>query len=538
MGLSARWDEFKKVLIECLKCNGFQHKDGLFFSSDNGRSFFVLPLCKIEDLRDFRKKNNDDFYSPAIFLISGEHENPYKDNRCLNKDILTEYFGNPKFGNIIEAIFFAEINNLDHKNDRVLDATSSSFWDDLLKVLNDNTIDTFLGKYRGFFYKTFVDYYFLDDIDIRKDEAEIEIRIPKVEAGTTSRLYETGKVRCKDLIERAESAYCRLNAIEYIDLRHRVENEVFRAPVPFPLQELIDAKNDIRRAASSPLKLLLIDNKRDKLNPLIKLIKDFDLVDLFALEMIGENDETFDHDRFKSIREESVTKTYANEIYREIGDAHFILLDFFLNRENTYLAFDFIKDIAEIKKKEGDYSTTWYFITSAVYDSVVKYSQSGLLAEYYESAVVNAGDDPTNKKRQIIFVYKLLTFIQARIRSFKGFHDSVIDSKFLNCTTKECENTQCLIENQNLFRKYLAEFGEIIKIFPGKETEEKQFRETVELLDSTVNQFLWLPEADWPMIQRQIEFVNSKLTGISGSKNMEFSCSHIKCEIEKRSNIY
>ena len=382
----------------------------------------------------------------------------------------------------------------------------------------------------------------------------------------------------KLLLNKAQEIYNSLNNSDIGTSSHTVPHELFLAPVPFPLQDFFDVKlelgKELRKSGTqNKIRLLLIDNKTDKFKKqtkptIIEALEAFGIDDLFDIEMIGiekHDSKNFNPDyeefQFKKFRDkkelenleekeyyqnviqkykykEGLVKTYSELIYNKIRSFHFILLDFFLNGENTYFAFDFIKDIAKIKNEKQDSSTTWYFITSAVYGSVVNYSQSGLLAEYYESAVVNAGDDPTNKKRQIIFLYKLLTFIQARIRSFKGFHDSVIDSTFLNCITKECKNTQCLIENQNLFRKYLAEFGEIRKVFPGKETEEKQFKETVELLDSTINQFLWLPEADWPMIQQQIEHINSRLEDIDDFKNRRFSCNYIREEIRKRSDIY
>ena len=61
-------------------------------------------------------------------------------------------------------------------------------------------------------------------------------------------------------------------------------------------------------------------------------------------------------------------KTYVDLVYERIRSCHFVLLDFFLNRQNTYLAIDFIQKIARIKRDKGDYTTTWYFIASAAYD--------------------------------------------------------------------------------------------------------------------------------------------------------------------------
>ena len=548
----------------------------------NDDDIVVIPLFEkdgseiksngLDIVKYLRGKNGYKFNT--IFLVLSEqdipdHLHPEKNMHYYAETLL----GNPEFGNVDKAVLLGEIiykkkkkeaqnekksyENKEYMN--IINLQERDALERLAKLIKQDikllSIDKDLRKS---YYSTFVEYY------------ECMENGEKVLNDCATKLEVLGK---------AQDIYNELNHPDIGTSRHAVPYELFLAPVPFPLQDLFDARhgieNELKKGGDrNKIKLLLIDNKLDKVvgndgscnGELIKIL--FGLpVSMFEFEMLGEAcksaNQTFGEktgeiqkekeclrfrdfkkslNKFISTKEDVSQKDkkdlYAWRVYDKIISFNFILLDFFLNKENTYLAFDFIKDIAKIKKKEGDFSTTWYFITSAVYDSVVKYSQSGLLAEYYESAVVNAGDDPTNKKRQIIFVYKLLTFIQARIRSFKGFHDSVMASKLLNCTKKECKNTQCLIENQTLFRKYLAEFGEIIKIFPGEEAEEKQFRETVELLDSTINQFIWLPEADWPMIQRQIEHINSRLEDIDDFKNRRFSCNYIREEIGNRSDIY
>jgi hypothetical protein len=435
----------------------------------------------------------------------------------------------------------------------------------------------------------------------------LESKKEKNETELYKKLSKLNEHDVDSLITCADIIYCYLNDIKYNDFTHRVDHELFRAPIPFPLQELIDAKNEIEKKLNKgdkdkKIRLLLIDNRSDnkfisedrnspKPKSLCNLLfsKDggFGLGDIFEIQMLGksvykkkdednvpqfyQNDidtklsnysvfegecQKFKFEKFKNKKSlekcekeyhkafidkqnESVIENYADLVYHKIKDADFVLLDFFLDNDDTYLAFDFIKDMAEIKKHEGDSSTTWYFITSAVYDSVVKYSQSGLLAEYYESAVVNAGDDPTNKKRQIIFLYKLLTFINARLNSFKGYKDSIMKCRMFNKTcgynNDYCrEPEKCLFPVQSLCRKYTAEYNEITKIFPR--TKEKEFKEIVELLESIITQFLWLPEADWQSIQHQIDYINAKLKSIGEEK--KFSCSYILDEIKKRSNIY
>jgi hypothetical protein len=280
---------------------------------------------------------------------------------------------------------------------------------------------------------------------------------------------------------------------------------------------------------------------------------------------LGEK-ENFVYTRFKKGLDEIYTtkdfdreRNHAWEVYKKIKDSHFVLLDFFLNEEDTYLAFDFIRDMADIQRQQGDVSTTWYFITSAVYDSVVKYSQSGLLAEYYESAVVNAGDDPTNEKRQIIFIYKLLTFINARIKSFSRYKDLIFermlserkdDKERPECCVKvrknesgekhedpacqgECGKNKCLEEMQTAIKRYLTEYDNIYSLFYD---EKDEYKTIVELLDDTITKFLLLPEADWQIIQHQIDYINAKLRKAKGKR--QFSCSYINKEIEQRSEIY
>ena len=51
-------------------------------------------------------------------------------------------------------------------------------------------------------------------------------------------------------------------------------------------------------------------------------------------------------------------------------------------------------------------------------------------------------------------------------------------------------------------------------------------------LESIITDFLWLPEADWVIIQKQLDFLSNKFP------DHDFSCEHIKQELIKRSNIY
>ena len=542
----------------------------------NGREIKSNGLKIIKDLR---KKKGYKFN--VIFLVLSKQDipdyfHPEKEMHYYVENLL----GNPKFEDedVGKAVFLGEIIYKNKKKEQLNEKASYEDMeyaniinlqehDELKHLANSlNDFSPIDKKLREKYYDIFVTYY--DGLGGKE----------------------------KEKLKEAQKIYNDLSGIQLSP--HSDKYELFKAPIPFPLLELINAKKQINNNLTKDgkvkpklIKLLLIDNKIDKIKSsnskqtLINVIDTFDLNSMFTIEMLGNivykkgafykmevnngrvkiksydinelakssNDkkaELFDYKEFKNDLKKIFRNkvdgddNYAIKVYEKIKNCNFVLLDFFLNTENTYLAFDFIKDIAEIKKKEGDYSTTWYFITSAVYDSVVKYSQSGLLAEYYESAVVNAGDDPTNKNRQIIFIYKLLTFIQSRIKSFKSLRNAIVTCKLLNCDKeKKCsqkEATECLSGYQSLLRKYVGEFDEILQIFKGWKKEEEKFKEVVELMGSTVNQFIWLPEADWSMIQMQIENINSRLKHLEDFKVKDrvFSCKYILKEIKTRSEIY
>lgn len=617
------WTVFKDALTLYLEAEGCKPIKGERYFQKDERKFFILPMCELEKLRDLRKETPD-YDSPVIFLISGESERPDVYNKKMPKNHRKELFGNPEFGNISKAILPAEIitttskdSNVYRSFQNVVKVLDKAFPENVIKLLkNREDIAIDYGKYRQEFYKTFVEYYYIDDFNLRNiDPRDVGIYFKaildkmvqsefivryvtdkegkKKETELYKKLSKLNGHDVDSLITCADIIHCYLNDINYNDFTHRVDHELFRAPIAFPLHELVDAEKEIktklRNNNKNKIKLLLIDNKINKVineeaeqNTLGGLFHNFavnnkvknnSLGDFFKLQMLGnpgwttmselsnignfkdEESETFKFDEFgKELKTYKLSNSenqslkkfeYLSNVYDRIKKAHFVLLDFFLNEENTYLAFDFIRDIADIKRKQGDVSTTWYFITSAVYDSVVKYSQSGLLAEYYESAVVSAGDDPTNKKRQIIFLYKLLTFINARLNSFKGYKDSIMKCSMFN---KACDHNnaycrkpeKCLFPVQSLCRKYTAEYNEITEIFPG--TKEKEFKETVELLESITTQFLWLPEADWPMIQRQIEHLNIRFEKETSDNpdetEIKFCCKYILKELQKRSEIY
>ena len=598
------WKNIHKATGAYLISKGYENinNDELYRDS-NGFSFFVLPLREMARLYRLRKKLNN-YESPVLFLVGSENEYPIRTNYALPKEDKEKLLGNPKYGNIEQAILKAElIKNC--SNDASV--TGYDGYVNLICVINEKFPDNLLNavskifrcqlcensqKLRQQFYETFVGYYFPsewpDDSGLREPK--------NMPISTIFTDWPCEAQTLKDLYNSIDFLYCKLNGIPYSDRslndrKHSVEYEFMRAPIAFELQGLIDARGSLRKTSCSQMRLLLIDNhaeitegaeKRNKFiagdamngyspGPLCELLvagtdnDQYGLKGLFQIQMLGniifkardgdgqpgffdsddcklDNDCTFNAAREQfNFRSFLYDERYKEFVYEKVRQAHFVLLDFFLDEHNTYLAFDFIHKISEIKRDKGDPSTTWYFITSAVYDSVVKYSQSGLLAEYYENAVVNAGDDPTNPKRQIIFLYKLLTFIQARIKSFEVFEEGVLKNKVFTCKEKTpnpgCTScTRCLQQISSIPRKYLAEYEEVAKVFPSLAKEE--VKKVAELIIIIIDQFYWLPEADWAMIQMQIQLLNKTINELKGYNKTEFKCEYILKELCKRSKIY
>jgi len=590
----------------------------------------LCPLFEIENNQLFPKGlsnihsklyKNSKFNFNTIFLIANRSDvpdpfNPHKDMTYYAKNLIR----NPKFGWRGKALLMLELIFKHKEVINIVDIYSERLLDDiLLAIMAVKEIAQFKGYYRwrARFYETFVKFY--DNFE-NANKTHIDWNAPEKLEDPAFITDEQEKNITWENLYQTNDFYNYLNGtLKQRQNAHHVPLELFRAPIPFPLQELVNAKNEIGKelkkgGMNKKIKLLLIDNRSDnkfiskngnspKAQSLCNLLfsenNGFDLGDIFEIQMLGntvykkkngisgfyekyekdippinrfeEDYENFKLKRFKeseSLKEPEIeyhkrfiggknninvrSDTYFDLVYQKVKDAHFVLLDFFLDDDDTYLAFNFINDLCAMKKERNDTFTTWFFITSAVYDSVVKYSQSGLLAEYYESAVVSAGDDPTNNKRQIIFLYKLLTFINARLKNFcnlqKTIYDRLLKNKDKDCEhwdkqEKKCKKNgiKCLEkEILGVIRRYLNEFNDVKDIFFPDETEIEKWQDIVELLENVIKQFIWLSEADWYMIQHQIDFINNKLGGLQDRslKKCKFSCKYIIEELKDRSEVY
>ena len=357
---------------------------------------------------------------------------------------------------------------------------------------------------------------------------------------------------------------------------------------PFFLWEFIKIKRKIEswtKKDNRKIRLFLIDDKLEKFKEedggegsLFKAFFEFSIENLFEVTMMGNeimktnNEGEPKPDFIKSnndhqLKNEFCFKSfltddeYANKVNRRIKKSDFILLDFVLdNVDNTYFGFHFIKDIYRRKSLNPDPSPDWYFITSSADDIVLRYSQSGVLSEFYKYAVVNIGANP-GKKSQIIFIYKLLRFIYTRIHIFVTYHKFIKNffvtqktpSNLSGCPlgfsiSKEIQNSPLekhCFENKSLKDKclnavlryielYLLEFDAVAPIIFNDSQKRDKYKKIAKLLKDTIDKFYLLPRADWPIIQHQIDYINSSLKEEGGF----FHCHYINKEIADRSEVF
>lgn len=526
-------------------------------------------LDKVVEIRE----KTEDYKSPIIFLVDDYNCVPTIHNSFFQHQ--KEYFGIPEYGNIVQAIFNAEAIYFKEKcldtepyAINIVPIFEEKFFGERLSYVIKEVCEIVsrweeVEKLRIHYYNTFIKYY-------------SRIKDPKIK--TAKKIYS---LNYKYFFKRAETIKKIADGKEGTELNtHNVDLALFRAPIPFSFfdlaQNILFLTNSLPRDGDK-IQLLLIDNKTEKCikhndsenNPsgsLCDLLKDpkwcgEKISKLMDIRMLG--DEVFDHkshvinfsDKTISNAEfDSASfiskncKEYKIGVYKKIVESHFVLLDFFLNEKNTYLGFDFIKEISTFGER-GRQETIWYFITSAVHDSVTKYSQSGLVAEHYASAVVNSGDDPSTENRKIIFLYKLITFINSRIKNLKAIPEVVITKYFdidTNEMCKDCFQSDCISESPNEHRnkcflvtqKKCKDFLAADERFTSLVIPDYPvYRKLFERLDHMLTQLEILPMADWQIIQHQIDFLCKNISELS-DKDRRLSCGYLHHAMRERSEIY
>jgi len=308
---------------------------------------------------------------------------------------------------------------------------------------------------------------------------------------------------------------------------HEKSLDLFRLPVPFFLQDLESLldyfKDEIEKRENRKIKLLLIDNKpREKIVCINKFLKKFSLRNCFEMICIftnTDNDEkedialkTVENNQDIKLAKASFTLSTIKKIAEKLIEAkknreyNFILLDFFLDSQDSIQADYFIKILEDKKLEKKDFSKDWVFMISKYSDSFVKYLNSGTFSTVYPTVYIDFGAEPN---RGIIFVYKLLKFIKNRLDNFKKLHENIVDT-FLK--KNEESSTSDKEEERKDFLKYLPILDELIKetsaigdiFFKEPEKAEKIYL----TLKNLIEMYVTISPADVGRLIAQVNLLN------------------------------
>lgn len=377
------------------------------------------------------------------------------------------------------------------------------------------------------------------------------------------------------------------------DNGHHPIGNLFRQPVPFFFWDFCRVYAIVKKhfyysdVDSELFKLFLLDNKdfsenNNNNNKIIKINKLFDRYKLNELFCVSQQDNKNIAGKAKNfvfdINKYNEGSIYFREkdgkifLYRKNGGDDsgqdleinlsqyiLILLDFFLSdsENHQFLAHRFIRDYNVFKEKSNCFQTDWFFIVSEAYNDVLSYANAGSLSSFSGNTRVDFGDNPLNDKRGIVFLYKLLQLLTGRITRISGAwgkiethflpqkpnsSDSDTASQAKICPdykedAKNCPNwKECLDKGILLIHQFTAACEDEIRASQNiHELRTKKYNDLYQMaksLENIINDFLWLPEADWAIVQRQVDFLNKKF-----SKHY-FACEYIQQELLKRSNIY
>lgn len=399
---------------------------------------------------------------------------------------------------------------------------------------------------------------------------------------------------------------------------HHAMGKLFRQPVPFFFWDFCAEYAIVKEYFSyiaekngedkGKFKMFLLDNidftkngsgdggkdksKKNKLNEISDLLKEYKLDSLFEVTQKDENDNSliFDvknyinprHEDSATINNESgkrpvgagPSRMYFKEqegqvllagpsgrddqkTEAEINISRYllVLLDFFLSKSpnHQFLAHRFIRDYNAFKEKNNCFHTDWFFIVSEAYSDVLAYADAGSLSSFSGSTRVDFGDNPLNKKRRIVFLYKLLQLLTGRIIRITGAWEK-IEKLYLPrkkdlphdqdrpcpCSRRKGEKgcadwKRCLDNGIILIHQFKTAYEDEKKLGSDDHAVHTRYDNQFKMansLENIITDFMWLPEADWPIIQRQIDFLRKNFPDYS------FACEYICEELLKRSNIY
>jgi hypothetical protein len=289
----------------------------------------------------------------------------------------------------------------------------------------------------------------------------------------------------------------------------------------------------------------------------------------FFMEVVGAREIDFYHEQKTrsssraGLREREGKQNVGNDennvkVVKKIffSDYLVVFLDFFLSADKFFAAHDFIREYNHYKLEQDCFQTDWFFIVSAAHRDVLEYAQAGSLSSFSATTKVDFGDNPLLENRRFIFLYKLLQFLQSRVRRF-NYSWRKIEGRFVSFEAKnsglptECKKClagsngggrenfmnekafPCLENSMEIIRQFLLacadENSALVEIGSFQDNYVIAQR-----LENILRDFLMRPEADWAMIQLQIDYLEKRFA----SRGLKFICSFIIERLRERSETY
>lgn len=384
---------------------------------------------------------------------------------------------------------------------------------------------------------------------------------------------------------------------------HHKKLNLFRSPQPFLFWDFVKSYLEVSDfyqlgTRDSPLPMFLLDNKDfiagdqndqdNKLKKINKIFENYGLCrnnnqGLVLFQCVYKSDakkacclKPYNHNNkpFKLFPESETVGLVGfdgegNQFEINFSAYLVIFLDFFFSEDPPLRAHEFIADYNAYKLENNCFQNDWFFIVSAAHRDVLGYAEAGSLSSFSSLTRVDFGDNPLLPNREIIFVYKLLKFLQSRSQrlelplakifaKFLGLSDSrrcadCAGSSFLcRLSSPIFDNLemskQCLRSGIKIVRQLLLACADESKVEVSLRLPSSKMQASTESNEISVNElqvlaqrlehilldFLGRPDADWAMIQLQITYLEESFA----TYGLRFKCGYIIEEMVLRSKIY
>ncbi len=382
----------------------------------------------------------------SFFITLYKDEISLKDKELQVENWLSYLIKNPDFFNIVQAIFKGEYIRVKTEDGNILQNILS-----LQDIINNSGVEYTKNKIEC------IVNFIVDKLS----ENDLYINLKKAYYNTFVEPYK----KMRNIINN-NSNNIDINIIEALfniisryntkSNRHKVPLDALRTPVPFFLINTVENILYIRNNLKGKLKILWIDNnwKNEEKESLENMLKTICGNNKYEVETCSP--EKFDKGKLNNFH-------------------HIIILDFFLDARDIKTANIFIENSLESSLITG--LRKWIFIASRYSSSVMKYLESGALANIYNNSNVVIGDfwETNDKNMNILFIHKFSHMLKSMLSYYKSILEQV--NRFLFYRS---DNSNSLSLNDLIFKlRLLINNGNIIESLFGKSNIDMKTYEAI-----------------------------------------------------------